>query len=56
MIAVYYRSRIYPQGSHAGRYVTSYRQLRVKDFLKVPTWRLLGFEQATVRTEGIEHH
>ena len=33
-------SRIQPQGSHTGRNITSYRQLRVKDFPKVPTWRL----------------
>jgi len=40
MIAGYYRSRIYPQGSHAGRHITPYRQLRVKDLPKVPMWRV----------------
>jgi len=38
-VAGYYRSRILPQGIH-GRYITSYRQLRVKDLPKVPAWRL----------------
>jgi len=31
MIAGYYRSRIYPQGSHARRNITSHRQLWVKE-------------------------
>jgi len=40
MIAGYYRSRIFPQGSHAWHNITSYKQLRVKDLPIVPTWRL----------------
>src|SRR6218665_336479 len=40
MVPGSYRSRIYPQGSHAGRHITSYRQQRVKDLPKVSTWRL----------------
>jgi len=40
MIASYYRSRIWLQGSHTGHRIMSYRQLRVKDLPKVPTWRL----------------
>jgi len=39
MIAGYYRSQIYAQGSHRAPH-PSYRQLRVKDLPEVPTWRL----------------
>src|SRR6218665_422053 len=54
MIAGYYRSRIKLQGSHARRHTMLYRQLRVKDLAKVPTWWLEGFEPATLRMHGIE--
>jgi len=37
-----------------GSHVTSYRQLRVKDLLKVPAKG--GVEPATFRTEGTKHH
>jgi len=39
MIAGYYRSRIYPHDSPKAPN-PSYRQLRVKDLPKVPTWWL----------------
>ena len=39
-IASYYRSQIYPQGSHAGRQIMLYGQLQVKDLPRVSTWRL----------------
>jgi len=46
-----------PQGSHPGRHIMSYRQLRVKDLPKVYTWRLeVESQPATSRTEGIDHH
>ena len=52
MIAGYYRSRIQPQGSHRAPHL-SYRQLRVKDLPKVPTWRQ-EVEPTNFRTEGTD--
>jgi len=40
MMASYYNSQSELQGRHARCHFTSYRQLRVKDLSKVPTWRL----------------
>ena len=51
MIAGYYTSRIYPQGSHAVSHITLYRQLLLKDLPNVLSWRV----ECWVRTGDLAH-